>query len=546
MSVAERLVFPDTKGLPAELALAGPVEQREYLVDGEIRLWDGPVQEVTSPVCDETPTGPVQRVIGSFPLFGAKEALEALDAAVRAWDNGRGAWPTMSVAGRIAHVEGFVHRMIARRTEVVNLLMWEIAKSRADSEKEFDRTVDYIRDTIDALKDLDRTSSRFVIQQGIIGQIRRAPLGVVLCAGPYNYPLNETFTTLIPALIMGNTVVFKPPRLGVLLHSPLLEAFRDSFPAGVVNTVYGSGRETMTPLMASGKVDVFAFIGTSKAADALKKAHPHPHRLRSVLGLEAKNPAIVLPDADLDLTVRECVLGTLSFNGQRCTAIKIVFVHSTVADEFLRRLSSAVAELTVGMPWEEGVAITPLPEPGKPGYLTELVVRRIVETAVKRYRRIDVLVNNASLLGSRVAIADYPITDWEAVMRVNLTGVFLLTQQVLQVMIQQRQGSIINVSSGVGRTGKARWGAYACSKAGLEGFTQVLADELKDSGIRVNSVNPAATRTAMRAEAYPDEDPLTLPAPEEIMPIFLYLASDESVGVTGKALDAREWMKRGN
>ncbi|HXK30376.1 MAG TPA: SDR family NAD(P)-dependent oxidoreductase [Candidatus Binatia bacterium] len=172
--------------------------------------------------------------------------------------------------------------------------------------------------------------------------------------------------------------------------------------------------------------------------------------------------------------------------------------------------------------------------------------QRIVGAAVERYGRIDVLVNNASLLGSRVTIADYPIADWEEVVRVNLTGVFLLTQQVLQVMIQQRQGSIINVSSGVGRTGKARWGAYACSKAGLEGFTQVLADELKDSGIRVNSVNPAATRTAMRAEAYPDEDPLTLPAPEEIMPIFLYLASDESVGVTGKALDAREWMKRGN
>jgi glyceraldehyde-3-phosphate dehydrogenase (NADP+) len=373
MSVAERLVFPDPAGLPADLALAGPVEQREYLVGGEIRLWEGPMQEVASPICIETPTGPVQRVIGSFPLFGAKEALATLEAAVRAWDNGRGPWATMSVADRIAHVEGFVHRMIARRSEVVKLLMWEIAKSRADSEKEFDRTVDYIRDTIDALKDLDRTSSRFVIQQGIIGQIRRAPLGVVLCAGPYNYPLNETFTILIPALIMGNTVVFKPPRLGVLLHRPLLEAFRDSFPPGVVNTVYGSGRETMTPLMASGKVNVFAFIGTSGAADALKKAHPQPHRLRSVLGLEAKNPAIVLPDADLDLAVRECVLGSLSFNGQRCTAIKIVFVHSRVADDFLRRLSKAVAELKVGMPWEDGVAITPLPEPGKTGYLSELV-----------------------------------------------------------------------------------------------------------------------------------------------------------------------------
>lgn len=171
--------------------------------------------------------------------------------------------------------------------------------------------------------------------------------------------------------------------------------------------------------------------------------------------------------------------------------------------------------------------------------------RRILGAAVERYGRIDVLANNASLLGPRIAIADYPIAEWEEVVRVNLTGVFLLTQQVLQVMIPRRQGSIINVSSGVGRTGKARWGAYACSKAGLEGFTQVLADELKDCGIRVNSVNPAATRTAMRARAYPEEDPLTLPAPEEIMPIFLYLASDESVGVTGKALDARDWMKRG-
>ena len=172
--------------------------------------------------------------------------------------------------------------------------------------------------------------------------------------------------------------------------------------------------------------------------------------------------------------------------------------------------------------------------------------RRIVDAAVNRYGTIHVLVNNASLLGPRVPIADYPAEEWEEVVRVNLTGVLWITQRILPVMIAQRQGSIINVSSGVGRIGKARWGAYACSKAGLEGFTQVLADELKDSGIRVNSVNPAATRTGMRAQAYPEEDPMTLPAPEEIMPIFLYLASDESVGVTGKALEARDWMKHGN
>lgn len=100
------------------------------------------------------------------------------------------------------------------------------------------------------------------------------PLGVALCMGPYNYPLNETFTTLIPALIMGNTVVFKPAKFGVLLIRPLLEAFRDSFPPGVINVIYGRGRETVSALMASGKVDVFAFIGTHSGASDLKKLHP--------------------------------------------------------------------------------------------------------------------------------------------------------------------------------------------------------------------------------------------------------------------------------
>ena len=251
--------------------------------------------------------------------------------------------------------------------------MWEIGKSLQDSRKEFDRTVEYVVDTIEALKELDRVSARFVIEDGIIGQIRRSPLGVVLCMGPFNYPLNETFTILIPALIMGNPVVLKPPKLGMLLFHPLLEVFRDSFPPGVINTIYGHGREIATPLMRTGKIDVLAFIGTSKPADELKKAHPRPHRLRSVLGLEAKNPAIILPDADLDLAVAECFLGTLSFNGQRCSAIKIIFVHAAVKDEFLKKFSTAIGSKKFGMPWEEGVAFTPLPEPGKPEFLTAML-----------------------------------------------------------------------------------------------------------------------------------------------------------------------------
>jgi glyceraldehyde-3-phosphate dehydrogenase (NADP+) len=312
-------------------------------------------------------------MLGRYPRLTPKESLEALDAAVRAYDHGRGAWPTMSVEKRIEHLADFAYRMEQKKPEMVKLLMWEIGKSYTDSEKEFDRTIAYIQDTLEAMKDLDRVSSRFVIQGGIIGQIRRAPLGVVLSMGPFNYPLNETFTTLIPALLMGNTVVFKPPKFGVLLFREILEAFREAFPAGVVNTIYGSGSEIIGPLMASGKVDALAFIGTSKVADTIKQQHPKPHRLRVVLGLDAKNPAIVLRDADLDLTVRECVLGSLTFNGQRCTALKILFVHRSICEPFLARMADAIGQLKFGMPWEQGVSLTPLPEPKKPEYLTGLI-----------------------------------------------------------------------------------------------------------------------------------------------------------------------------
>ena len=368
-----RAIFPDEEEVPEAFLSNIPTTQDQFLVNGELRHWDGPTQEVLSPVCVKTSSGLSQKCIGRYPILTERESLEALQAAVKAYDNGRGPWPTMSVGERIKHIGDFVYRMIEKRREVVNLLMWEIGKSHEDSQKEFDRTVEYIKDTIAALKDLDRVSSRFAIEQGIIGQIRRAPLGFVLCMGPFNYPLNETFTTLIPALIMGNSVIFKPPKHGVLLYRPLLEVFRDSFPRGVLNIVYGAGKTVIPPLMSSGKINVLAFIGTSRAADLLRKAHPKPHRLRCVLGLEAKNAAIILPDADLDLTIKECIIGCLSFNGQRCTALKVLFVHSQIVDAFLDGFIRAIAKLRFGMPWEDNVFITPLPEPAKPAYLTELV-----------------------------------------------------------------------------------------------------------------------------------------------------------------------------
>ena len=168
--------------------------------------------------------------------------------------------------------------------------------------------------------------------------------------------------------------------------------------------------------------------------------------------------------------------------------------------------------------------------------------KAIVQAVLEQFGKLDVLVNNASLLGPRVPLAEYPVSAWEDVVRVNLTGSFLMIREALKIMIPQRSGSIINVSSGVGRIGRARWGAYAASKFGVEGLTQVVADEVREFGIRANSVNPGPTRTEMRALAYPEEDPLTLPTPDHVAPVFVYLASDDSAAVTGQSFDARDWL----
>ena len=163
------------------------------------------------------------------------------------------------------------------------------------------------------------------------------------------------------------------------------------------------------------------------------------------------------------------------------------------------------------------------------------------------YGRLDGLVHNAALLGPKTPVEHYPLAPWEEVMAVNLRAALLLTQALLPLMQssaaeQDAESSILFTSSGVGRRGRAYWGAYAVSKFANEGLMQVLADELASAGqARVNSLNPGATRSAMRRAAFPAEDAHRLPIPEARMDLYLYLLSDASQGVTGQALDADRW-----
>ena len=167
---------------------------------------------------------------------------------------------------------------------------------------------------------------------------------------------------------------------------------------------------------------------------------------------------------------------------------------------------------------------------------------RIARAAVEAFPDLSILVNNASILGKRAPIEDLDVTTWDEVLRVNTSSLFYVTKPLIPHFVAQGNASVINVSSSVGRRGKPNWGPYAVSKFGLEGFTQVLAAELGPRGVRVNSVNPGATRTDMRASAYPDEDPNTLPTPREIAEIFIFLASDESQSTNGEAFEARDYM----
>lgn len=359
------------QNIPTKYALNSPIHHDTYLIDGKIGKWNGEFTEVISTLLANQEDDKYI-TLGDSPKMDKKHALLALEAADKAYSNGTGTWPTMKVYERINCMQKFVDLMVLKRDEVVKLLMWEIGKNLKDSEKEFDRTVDYINETIKEYKKIDRDGAFFHNNSGVRALIRRGPLGVVLCLGPYNYPLNETFALLIPAIIMGNTAIFKPAKHGVLLIAPLLEAFKKSFPPGVVNIVFGRGREIAAPIMETGKINVLALIGHSSSAISLQDLHPQKNRLRLVLGLEAKNPAIIMDDADLELTVNECLNGSLSYNGQRCTAIKVIYVHEKIKEKFLKKFCDSVDSLKLGLPWENTL-LTPLPEPNKPKYISQLI-----------------------------------------------------------------------------------------------------------------------------------------------------------------------------
>lgn len=169
-------------------------------------------------------------------------------------------------------------------------------------------------------------------------------------------------------------------------------------------------------------------------------------------------------------------------------------------------------------------------------------VQDFTSAVLQRFGTVDGLINNAGILGTRGPLVDQDVREWDEVVQTNLHGSFFMTKAVLPTLMSKGSGFIINVSSSVGRAGRKEWGAYAVTKFGIEGMTQVLAEEVKKYNVRVNAVNPGPLATEMRRAAYPSEDQSILRTPDQITDVFVYLASKDGVGITGQSLDAASFV----
>lgn len=291
-----------------------------------------------------------QNIIGYVTDMSKEDSLDVLEKAKTAWDKGHGERPRMLRELRIAKMNKFVQKLLTKREVIVDLLMKEICKNETDAQAEFDRTIAYIEDTIKVYAD-DKVFGNFKEQsKGYTAMNEHMPLGVTLCVAPFNYPFNETCTTMIPALLTGNPIILKPAKHGVLFRSYLQSLMQECFPEGVANIVTWDGPTVLGSIMSTGDVDVLAFIGSEGAANAIAKNHPKQNRLEQVLGLGAKDPIVITKTTDIQRYIKEIVKSVFGFNGQRCTAGKQLFVDKDRYVAFMKAFLDEVENLMIGMP----------------------------------------------------------------------------------------------------------------------------------------------------------------------------------------------------
>ncbi len=294
---------------------------------------------------------------GTIPALKAVDIDKAFQAARIAFSG----WADMDYKKRIKYIEKFRDLVLKNQNELAKIIMTEIAKNEIESVSEVLRSVDYINGTIKAYREMMHNpivyDSSYHGAEGKVATYLRVPLGVVLAISPFNYPINLLLTKIVPALIVGNSVVYKSATQGSLLGGRIAELLNEAnLPNGVINYVTGRGRDIGDILVAHENISMITFTGGTTVGENISK---NSKMIPLVLELGGKDPALVLSDCDLKLTAQRITKGAFGFNGQRCTAIKRVIVQDDIANELVALITKDVKALTVGKP-SDNANITPL------------------------------------------------------------------------------------------------------------------------------------------------------------------------------------------
>lgn len=329
-------------------------------------------------------------LLGYVPSMTAEQC----DAAITSCARAKAAWAHLPVHERAAILIRAANLLDERADAIGEMMMKEIAKRRSSAIDEVKRTAELIRYTAEEGKRIFGQALQGDSFPGFnknkLSIVTRVPLGVILAISPFNYPVNLAAAKIAPGLVTGNTVVFKPASKGVISALMMVRAFHDAgLPAGVLNTVTGAGSEIGDRLVQHPDISMLSFTGSS---DTGRHIAQQAGMIPLIMELGGKDAAIILPDADLQLAAKEIVAGAFSYSGQRCTAVKRILVHESIADELLLRMIPLIHKLKVGQP-KDNADITPLISTKSADYVESLIRDAVhhgaeLRTGGQRYGRL--------------------------------------------------------------------------------------------------------------------------------------------------------------
>ncbi|WP_342755844.1 NADP-dependent glyceraldehyde-3-phosphate dehydrogenase [Kineothrix sedimenti] len=334
------------------------------LINGEwVESKDGKYITVTSPIDNS--------VIGSVPAMTKNE----VDLAVQAAKEAQKDWKHVTIDEKAEILYHAADILLKNKEELAGLMVKEIAKDRKSGLSEVERTADFIKFTADTAKNISGESIPGDSFPGgktnKVSIVRREPLGVVLAISPFNYPVNLAASKIAPGLMAGNSVILKPATQGSLCGLYLARAFQEAgVPDGVLNTVTGKGSEIGDYITTHPGINFINFTGSTEVGQHISQI---TNMVPLLMELGGKDAAIVLEDADLDLTANNIVAGGYSYSGQRCTAVKRILAVDQIADQLVEKIMSKMEKLAYGNPLEKDVDIVPLISSKAADFVCELI-----------------------------------------------------------------------------------------------------------------------------------------------------------------------------